>query len=58
MTKKQKDSNSKDREKMSTVSLGREEYEFSEALSTDLRKLNKNKFFFNMEGKKEGGSQD
>ncbi|MFZ5944160.1 MAG: hypothetical protein ACOYVD_08620 [Bacillota bacterium] len=46
------------REKMSTIGLGREENEASEALVTDLKKLNKNKFFFNLEGEKKGGSQD
>jgi len=51
MTKKTKDQ--REWEKMSSVSLNKDDYEFSQALSTDLRKLNKNKFFFDLEGKKE-----
>jgi len=53
-----KDKGQNEREKMSSVSLKRDEYEYSEALSTDLRKLNKNKFFFNLEGEKDRSSQE
>jgi len=47
----------KQRERVSSVSLKRDGHEFSEALTTDLRKLNTNKFFFNLEGEKEESSQ-
>lgn len=46
------------RQKMSTVGMARDEHEFSATLTTDLKKLNKNKFFFNTEGKNNPNSQD
>ncbi|MGI6225213.1 MAG: hypothetical protein ACOYJ1_03065 [Peptococcales bacterium] len=51
---KEKELKQKSREKISQVDLKRNVHEFSEPLSTDLKKLNSNKFFFNLEGEKEG----
>ncbi|MFZ7104925.1 MAG: hypothetical protein ACOWWO_19985 [Peptococcaceae bacterium] len=60
--KKQDDKKNESRqeygEKMSTVAWGSDEPEFSEALATDLKKLNQNKFFFNMDGDQHPDSQD
>lgn len=55
---KNNDSKVREREKISSVSLKRDGQEISEALTTDLKKMNKNKFFFNLEGEKEDSSQD
>lgn len=49
--------NTPKREEISLVGLKRDEQEFSEALTTDIRILNRNKFFFNPEGEKDTGSQ-